>query len=144
MKVHTDKKKVDFFNAKSELKGTYIELDISNQHLYYYKNGEVYIETEIVSGTMEGGHGTPAGLFHVYDKQRNKVLVGEDYECPVEYWMRLTETGVGIHDAWWQRSFGGDAYLDSGSHGCINCPPYIAAQLYEAVKEKTPVIVYYR
>ena len=93
---------------------------------------------------MYGGHGTPAGLFHVYDKQRNKVLVGEDYECPVEYWMRLTDTGVGIHDAWWQESFGGDMYLESGSHGCINCPPYIARLLYENVKEQTPVIVYYR
>ena len=140
----TDPKKVDFFNAKNELKGTYIELDISNQHLYYYVNGKVSIDTAIVSGTMVGGHGTPAGLFHVYDKQRNKVLVGEDYECPVEYWMRLTDTGVGIHDAWWQESFGGETYRDAGSHGCINCPPDIARQLYEAVKEKTPVVVYYR
>ncbi|MBO4457019.1 MAG: L,D-transpeptidase [Butyrivibrio sp.] len=140
----TDKKKVDFFNAKSELKGTYIELDISNQHLYYYKDGKVYIDTEIVSGTMVGGHGTPAGLFHVYDKQRNKVLKGEDYACPVKYWMRLTDTGVGIHDAWWQPAFGGDIYKEDGSHGCINCPPYIAEELYEVVSEKTPVIVYYR
>lgn len=140
----TNPKKVDFFNAKKTLGGTYIELDIANQHLYYYRNGEVYIDTLIVSGTMYGGHGTPAGLFHVYDKQRNKVLVGEDYECPVEYWMRLTDTGVGIHDAWWQESFGGDMYLESGSHGCINCPPYIARLLYENVKEQTPVIVYYR
>jgi len=140
----TDKKKVDFFNAKSELKGTYIELDISNQHLYYYQNGKVVIETAIVSGSMYGGHGTPAGLFHVYDKQRDKVLTGDDYECPVAYWMRLTDTGVGIHDAWWQYEFGGDIYKESGSHGCINCPPYIAQQLYEVVKEQTPVLVYYR
>ncbi|MBO4913147.1 MAG: L,D-transpeptidase [Butyrivibrio sp.] len=140
----TDPKKVDFFNAKKALGGTYIELDIANQHLYYYQNGRVYIDTAIVSGTMVGGHGTPAGLFHIYDKQRNKTLVGEDYECPVDYWMRLTETGVGIHDAWWQYEFGGTAYIDSGSHGCINCPPYIAQLLYENVKEQTPVIVYYR
>jgi len=136
--------KVNWFNAKEDLGGTYIEVDVSAQHLYYYVNGEVSIETDIVTGDMAKGHGTPSGFFHVYDKQRDKTLKGDDYETLVHYWMRLNNNGIGIHDAYWKHEFGGDIYQYNGSHGCINCPPDMAELLWNNVKNKTPVIVYYR
>ena len=48
---------------------------------------------------------------------RNKTLRGDkkpdgtyEYETPVEYWMRVTWTGIGFHDAKWQTAFGGEIY----------------------------------
>ena len=140
----TNKDKVDCINAKKDLGGTYIEVDVTNQHLYYYVNGEVSIETDVVTGDMSKGHGTPSGFYKTYDKQRDKTLTGDDYSTLVHYWMRLNNAGIGIHDAYWKHEFGGDIYLSNGSHGCINCPPDMAELLWNNVKSKTPVIVYYR
>ena len=93
---------------------------------------------------MSKGHGTPSGFYKTYDKQRDKTLTGDDYSTLVHYWMRLNNAGIGIHDAYWKHEFGGDIYLSNGSHGCINCPPDMAELLWNNVKSKTPVIVYYR
>lgn len=140
----SDPDKVDCFNAKNDLGGTYVEVDISRQHLYYYTNGEIAMETDIVTGDMHKGHGTPSGFFHIYDKQKEKILHGDDYDTLVHFWMRLNNNGIGIHDAYWKHEFGGDIYMYNGSHGCVNCPPDIAEWLWNNVKSKTPVIVYYR
>ena len=53
-----------------------------------------------------------------------------EYEAKVNYWMPFNG-GIGFHDANWQPYFGGDRYLEGGSHGCINMPPERAAELYE-------------
>ena len=140
----TNEKKVDCIDAKKDLGRTYIEVDVSNQHLYYYVDGEVAIETDVVTGDMSKGCGTPSGYYRAYDKQREKTLRGDDYETLVHYWMRLNNAGIGIHDAYWKHEFGGDIYKHNGSHGCINCPPDVAERLWNATKSKTPVIVYYR
>ncbi len=82
--------------------------------------------------------------------KRNKTLRGEklpdgtySYETPVDYWMRVTWTGIGFHDAGWQPAFGGELYKTKGSHGCINMPPTAAAQLYNLIDYHTPVIIHY-
>lgn len=70
------------------------------------------------------------------------MLVGEgnSYQSFVNFWMPFNE-GVGLHDASWRGSFGGDIYLYSGSHGCVNLPYSSAASLYEMVEIGTPVLV---
>ena len=75
------------------------------------------------------------------------LLVGTDfdgstYKTPVEYWMPIGWDGEGFHDAWWRSSFGGNIYLNNGSHGCLNMPPSQAAKLFELVENNTPVVVY--
>ena len=50
---------------------------------------------------------------------------------------------IGMHDANWRSSFGGDIYKTNGSHGCINLPPSVAQELYGYVEKGTPVICYY-
>ena len=72
---------------------------------------------------------------------RNKTLRGAlkpdgtyEYETPVDYWMRVTYSGVGFHDATWQRTFGGDVYTYRGSHGCINMSYSDAGQLYDLIQ----------
>ena len=122
---------------------TYIEADLSRQHLWYYQNGVLQLESDFVSGmNSQPGRRTPCGVFRVWGKQRDRVLTGDDYESFVSYWMPFTWTGCGLHDAPWRGAFGGSIYLNNGSHGCINLPTKTAAALYNAVSYDTPVIVY--
>ena len=130
--------------------GDYVEVDLSLQHLWIYKDGEVVLETDVVSGTNDNEHRTPAGAFFAYDKKRDTVLRGDKqddgewgYETPVKYWIRLTDTGIGIHDANWRYSFGGNIWRWSGSHGCINTPPSMMPEIFELVEENMPVVVHY-
>lgn len=119
---------------------TYIEVDLAKQHMWYYKDGKLVLDTDIVSGkpTQE----TPIGFYYVWNKERNKVLKGQDYASPVSYWMPINWDGVGIHDSDWQVAYGGTRWKDGfGSHGCINTPPTVMANLYNKTAVGTPVIV---
>jgi lipoprotein-anchoring transpeptidase ErfK/SrfK len=49
---------------------------------------------------------------------------------------------IGMHDAPWRSSFGGNIYKTNGSHGCINLPPKSAETIFGYVKSGFPVIVY--
>lgn len=119
---------------------TYIEVDKSAQHMWLYKDGNAVISTDIVTG--KPGQETPVGVFYVWNKERNATLRGQDYASPVSYWMPIDWTGVGIHDSDWQTAYGGTRWRDGyGSHGCINTPPTVMANLYENTPVGTPVIV---
>ena len=122
---------------------TYIELDYTNQHLYYYEESELILESDFVSGKLSNGNGSPDGVFKIVYKQKDATLVGEDYSSSVNYFLPFAYN-VGIHDASWRSSFGGEIYKTSGSHGCINAPYDVAKQLYELVEVGTPVVAYYR
>ncbi|MGX6962807.1 L,D-transpeptidase family protein [Vagococcus xieshaowenii] len=124
---------------------TYIEVDLDNQHMWYYKDGKVVLETDIVSGKPKTL--TPHGVFYVWNKERNATLRGTNddgskYASPVDYWMPVDWTGVGIHDSDWQPEYGGDLWKTRGSHGCINTPPAIMKQLFEKVEVGTPVLIF--
>jgi len=118
---------------------TYVEVDLKNQHMWYYKNGDVFLDTDIVSGKPKTK--TPTGVFYVWNKERDATLTGEDYESPVDYWLPIDWTGVGIHDADWQPTFGGDRWKVGGSHGCVNTPPDVMKKLFNDIEVGTPVVV---
>lgn len=130
---------------------TYAEVDISAQHMWYISGGSVVLETDVVTGEPIPEKETTLGVYDILEKSLNKTLVGEDnpvtgkpiYETPVSYWMRVTWSGIGFHDAIWQPAFGGTLYRDGlGSHGCINMPLDMAAALYNVISVGTPVIVH--
>lgn len=125
----------------SDIGDTYIEISISKQKLWAYIDGAQVLSTDIVSGNS-GTHDTPRGVFRILSMKRNAVLVGEDYETPVDYWMPITWQGVGLHDADWRSSFGGSIYTRNGSHGCINLPDWAASQLYYSFSPGTPVVIW--
>ena len=131
---------------------TYAEVDLSAQHMWYIVNGAVAMETDVVTGRPVPSRVTPEGVYTILEKKLDKVLVGEkdpatgkpEYETPVDYWMRVTWTGIGFHDASWQSSFGGSRYQTSaGSHGCINMPVSKAAELYNLIEVGVLVIIHY-
>lgn len=127
----------------NDIGSTYVEIDYTNQHLWYYEKGKLKIDTDIVSGNLSRNNGSPDGVFKIVYKQRNATLVGEGYSSPVDYFMPYAYN-VGIHDASWRSKFGDQIYLTSGSHGCINVPPEIAKKLYDVLEVGTPVVAYYR
>ncbi len=121
---------------------TYVEINLTAQHLFLYKEGELILESDFVSGNAARGYDTPDGVYGITYKQRNATLVGETYETPVSYWMPFNRN-IGMHDATWRSSFGGNIYKTNGSHGCINLPYSVAQELYSHVEKGTPVICYY-
>ena len=123
--------------------GTYIEIDITNQMLYYYVNGIKAVETPIVTGNVSAGHNTPTGVFHVGTKRTRTSLVGKGYVSFVNYWMPIVGNSIGIHDATWRSNFGGSIYRTAGSHGCINVPLAVMKDLYPMVEQGTTVVVFH-
>ena len=121
---------------------TYVEINLTAQHLFFYKNGSLIVESDFVSGNASRGWSTPAGVFGLTYKTTNAVLRGENYATPVTYWMPFNGN-IGMHDATWRSSFGGEIYLTNGSHGCINLPYEKAKVIYEYVYTGFPVVCYY-
>lgn len=120
---------------------TYVEINLTAQHLFFYKNGSLVVESDFVSGNIAKGWDTPAGAYGLYYKQRDKTLRGEGYATPVSYWMPFNG-GVGLHDADWRSDFGGNYYKKSGSHGCVNLPPSVAKKIYENIEAGCAILVY--
>ena len=133
---------VGFVKGQNDIGNSYVEINLSIQHLYLYIDGKIIFETDFVSGNMSNGCGTPAGVFGITYKTKDAVLRGENYETPVHYWMPFNGN-VGMHDATWRSRFGGDIYLTKGSHGCINLPLSSAEYIYSYVKKGFPVVCYY-
>lgn len=132
-------------NVQTSIGKTYVEVDLQNQYMWYYKDGQLQFETDIVSGKPSTP--TPPGVNYVTSKSTDQVLRGlnEDgskYASPVRYWMPIDKTGVGIHDSDWQYAYGGDLWLYRGSHGCINTPPTKMDKLYPILEVGTPVLVF--
>lgn len=121
---------------------SYVEIDLAKQHLYLWIDGKVVLESDFVSGNLTNGNATPEGIYPITYKERNVTLRGTGYASPVSYWMPFNG-GIGMHDASWRKSFGGDIYKTNGSHGCINLPLEIAQQIYEQVYTGMAVICYY-
>ena len=131
------------YRETDDIGKSYVEIDYTNQHLWYYKDGTLIAESDIVSGKISNGNGSPDGVYKIVYKQSPAVLKGEDYESNVTYFMPFAYN-VGIHDASWRNAFGGQIYKNSGSHGCINVPLSCATAIYEAIDIGTPVVAYYR
>lgn len=131
-----------FVRGLDDIGDTYIEVDMTEQHMYYYEDGELKLDTDVVTGNTSRRMGTPEGINFVYNKQTDRILRGADYATPVKYWMPV-KGGVGIHDANWRKKFGGEIYKRNGSHGCINTPPEVMRELYEMVELGTPVVMFY-
>ncbi len=131
-----------WYQGKNDIGNTYIEIDLTAQTMYYYEEGELVVETPIVSGNIRSGHKTPERVCYVYNKQKNRVLRGPGYAQHVDYWIPILGA-IGIHDCSWRKAFGDDIYKTNGSHGCINTPDDAVATLYEKVEIGTPVIMYY-
>ena len=127
----------------TDLGGTYVEVDLDKQHLYLYVNGKKKAEGDICSGSVADGCATPAGLYTIKTKDYDRYLVGVGYRDWVHCFMSFNG-GIGLHDSTWREAdeYGGDVYLESGSHGCINMPLELVKTVDEYIDVGDYVILY--
>ncbi|MDO5516810.1 MAG: L,D-transpeptidase/peptidoglycan binding protein [Clostridium sp.] len=129
-------------SGENDIGNTYVEVSLSGQHLWFYKDGSLVVDGPVVTGNISNGTGTPSGTYKLDYKERNATLRGQGYATPVSYWMPFNG-GIGIHDATWRGSFGGSIYVSGGSHGCVNAPYELAHTIFNSIDEGTPVVCYY-
>ena len=139
----------EFASDNNGFGNTYVEIDVSRQHVWFYKDGSRIVDSECVTGKMVKSRYTPAGIFTLVSKTSPKTLRGPkqadgsyEWESDVTFWMPFNG-GIGLHDATWRSSFGGNIYKNSGSHGCVNLPYSVAKTIYNNIEVGTPIIVYY-
>ncbi|MBD5532191.1 MAG: L,D-transpeptidase family protein [Lachnospiraceae bacterium] len=130
------------YQGSDDVGPDYIEINLTEQTLYYIKGGELFLKTDIVSGSIRSGHRTPSRICYVQGKYRNTVLRGPDYASFVYYWVPVYQA-IGIHDATWRNRFGEEIYLTNGSHGCVNVPLEQMKILYADIETGLPVILFY-
>lgn len=121
--------------------GNYCEVDLTNQMVYVYKNGQQVVSSPCVTGCIAKGHGTPTGVYSIFSMDKNRYLKGDGYKSWVNFFVPFNG-GIGFHDASWRSTFGGNIYLYSGSHGCINMPYAQVQKLFANVSMGEKVIVY--
>lgn len=126
----------------NDIGNTYVEIDMTNQHLWYYKDGNLIVEGDIVTGNASLNYSTPVGTYRLNYKEKNATLKGEDYSSEVNFWMPFNNN-IGIHDAGWRDKFGGNIYLTNGSHGCVNAPYEVAEKIFNNIEAGTPIVCYY-
>lgn len=137
--------------GKRDWGNRYCDIDLSSQHAWFYDNsGNCIWEADIVSGLPRNGSGslTPTGVYSVTYKTSPSTLKGTNadgskYETEVKYWMPFVGNLIGLHDATWQSSFGGDRYKTVGSHGCVNLSYNKAKSLYSIIKNGDVVVVHW-
>lgn len=130
---------------RSELKSQeykFIEVDLTNQTLYYWQDGRKLGSFLISSGLPKTP--TPKGNFKIY-KKRPLVSMSwyygpnnpSNYNLPNVPWVASFSGPYTIHGTYWHNNFGHPM-----SHGCINMRNNEAKIIYDFVDLGTPVIIY--
>lgn len=128
----------------------YCDIDLSEQYVRFYdESGALIWESPCITGTPNGAHNTPAGVYWLNQKASPSVLKGTNldgskYESTVRYWMPFVGNVIGMHDADWQSAFGGTLYQQGrGSHGCVNLPVDSAADLFDIIQSGDVVVCHW-
>jgi hypothetical protein len=126
---------------------TYAEVSIQEQRIWIYKNGQLILTTNVVTGRHDVGEDTHPGVWYILYKQSPSILVGSEvgmanYRVPVSYWAPFTNDGEGFHDASWRTNWASTAYLHQGSGGCVNTPPSVMKTVYDNLSQNEPVVIY--
>lgn len=133
--------------TENDIGNTYIEIDLSRQHLWAYRDGNLLIDSDIRTGKVNHFNETPRGVHMIWSREKGRQLQGQfkdgtPYNSKVDYWMPINYGGVGMHDASWVTAFGGQYYIYSGSNGCINLNLETAKTIYDNFTNGTPVVIY--
>jgi lipoprotein-anchoring transpeptidase ErfK/SrfK len=133
-----------------------VVVSLARQQLEAYTNGTPFLITAVSTGRPELP--TPTGTFSVLGKYSPKTFIspwpkGSPFHylpTTVQHAMLFRAGGFYLHDASWKKFYGYGANVlhrdpddvrRTGSHGCVDMPPWAAAVLYSWITVGTPVIV---
>ena len=124
----------------------WVDVDLYTQWLVLYRGSEVLLSVPCTTGNYTVTD-TPRGEFPIIYKTTDTYLTGDNpdgtyYSRYVNYWMVLTEWGIGMHDSPWRDDFGGDIYFGNGTLGCVCMDTDNAAFVYDHVQEGTVVVIH--
>lgn len=133
--------------ANNGIGGTYAEVSIAEQRIWLYRDGNLVLTTNVVTGKHSTGEDTSPGVWYILFKRTPYTLKGSavgkpDYSVQVDYWAPFTNSGQGFHDASWRTNWNNNAYLTQGSGGCINVSPSVMKAVYDNLSVYQPVVVY--
>ncbi|WBW49655.1 L,D-transpeptidase family protein [Peptoniphilus equinus] len=128
--------------AQNDVGNSYIEIDLGRQHMWLYREGQLVLDTPVVTGNPNEGNSTPTGTQKIWSRETDRILKGKTWESHVNYWLPFDWTGCGVHDSEWRDQYGNTIYRTNGSHGCVNTPPAVMAQLYDNTFYNMPVVIY--
>lgn len=122
-----------------------IEVSLSQQLMVVYDGTKALLTSLVTTGNK--ALPTPLGTYHIIAKLHPYTFispwpVGSPYyyaPSPVQYALMFKWGGYFIHDAPWRSEFGPGSNARSGTpgqnttgtHGCVNVPPSVAAWLYQ-------------
>ena len=133
-----------------------IVVSISKQNLTAYSGNKVVMTTLVTTG-MPALY-TPEGTYHIINRITNTMFTSPwpksspYYYAPihVNYGLRLTWSGIYLHDATWRSVFGPGTNVphqdpvyggETGSHGCVELPLAKMVWLYKWAKNGITVKV---
>lgn len=125
--------------------GKVIIVDLAQQYLYAYQNGQEVFSTPVLAG--RAALPTPVGTYHIFKKLSPTTFISpfprrSPYWYPpthISYALQFREPGYFLHDSWWHTVYGagtnGHHYdpvygWQEGSHGCVSMPLNAARWLY--------------
>jgi len=142
---------VNVSNGGQDWGTRYVEVSISQQHAWFYdSDGSLIWEADVVTGLANGVRDTPQGVWYILNKKAPATLTGPiqtdtgqpEWTSEVDFWMGVTPSGCGFHNAPWRSSFGGTIYTYNGSHGCINLSYANAQALYNLIAVGDVVVIH--
>ncbi len=110
--------------------GVLIVISKASQRMHVFKDGEAWLSSPVSTGRR--GHGTPAGVFPILEKQRfhRSNLYSN---APMPFMQRLTMGGIAIH--------AGTLPGYPASHGCIRVPYGVARSLFGLTRTGATTVV---
>lgn len=112
----------------------WIDVDLETQTLVAYEGRRPVFATIVSTGKGKPGTplGTPKGTQRIWIKLLTSDMDNLEDENAARYyrmedvpWVQYFSKGVGLHGAFWHRSFG-----QVRSHGCVNLSPIDAERLF--------------
>ncbi len=132
----------EFYVTQNEIGNSYIEVDLSNQMLWMFIDGEQKLCAPIITGRDDETHATPEGIYRLKSKSIGGTVKEKDESKTVKYWMSINGEN-GICDADWKNLFGGEVYKTEGSDGSIYVLEDAAKTIYENSYENMPIVCYH-
>ena len=71
-----------YHRETDEIGNTYVEISLAKQHMWFFKDGQLLVDTDVVTGNHNKGWDTHTGVYAIMYKEREATLVGENLQFP--------------------------------------------------------------